>query len=164
MAEELNRQRVLNFLTAFYGGDSAAALKCCDEDILCMVYMPVELFPYLGERRGKTAVAELLEVHEARFSGRRFDVKLMVADRNHAAVILDVAFTKRADGRVIQLTLGTFFTVRRGRITEMRTFMDTVDAIEQLSGLDLVGPLLREAGPALRPPTGPSAPLTARSK
>jgi len=44
-----------------------------------MVYMPVELFPYLGERRGKTAVAELLEVHEARFSGRRFDVKLMVA-------------------------------------------------------------------------------------
>ena len=33
MIEQLPRQRVLNFLEAFYGGDRAAALKCCDDDI-----------------------------------------------------------------------------------------------------------------------------------
>jgi ketosteroid isomerase-like protein len=164
MAEELHRQRVLNFLNAYYGGDSKAALKCCDDDVLCMVYLPVELFPYLGPRRGKAALAEVLELHEARFSERRFNVKLMVADGNSAAVILDVAFTKRADGRVVQLTTGTFYTLRRGLIAEMRTFMDTVDAIEQLTGRDLIGPLLREAGPALQPPALQGAALIARTK
>ena len=164
MAEQLHRQRVLNFLNAYYGGDTRAALKCCDDDVLCMVYLPVELFPYLGPRRGKAALAEVLALHEARFSDRRFNVKLMVADDNSVAVILDVAFTKRADGRVVQLTSGIFYTLQRGLITEMRTFMDTVDAIEQLTGRDLIGPLLREAGPALQPPPLPPPPRIARTK
>lgn len=57
MIEQLPRQRVLNFLDAFYGGDSAAALKCCDDDIESMVYLPVELFPHLGPRRGTAPAA-----------------------------------------------------------------------------------------------------------
>jgi ketosteroid isomerase-like protein len=134
MIEHLPRQRVLNFLEAFYGGDRAAALKCCDDDIESMVYLPVELFPHLGPRRGKEAIAELIDIHEARYSKRRFDVKFLVADDVRAAAIIDVAFTKRTDGRVL------------------RSFFDTIDMVAQLTGRDLIGPLLREAGPALRPP------------
>ena len=152
MAEDLQRQRVLNFLEAFYGGDTEAALKYCADDVLMMVYLPVELFPHLGPRHGKQAVAELMGVHEARYSSRRFDVKFMVADRQRAAAIVDVAFTKRTDGRVLQMPSGNFFTLRRGLITEVSSFFDTIDMISQLTGRDLVGPLLREAGPALRPP------------
>ena len=69
-----------------------------------------------------------------------------------AAVIIDVAFTKRTDGRVLQMPSGIFFTLRRGLITELRSFFDTIDMIEQLTGRDLIGPLLRETGPGLRPP------------
>ena len=94
---------MLNFLGAFYGGDTAAALKRCDDDIESMVYLPVELFPHLGPRRGKAAIAELIEIHEARYSERRFDVRFVVADETRAAAIVDVAFTKRADGRVLKL-------------------------------------------------------------
>ena len=94
-------------------------------------------------------------MHEARFSARRFDVKFMIADDKGVAAILDVAFTKRSDARVVQLTTGVFYTLQRGLITEMRTFMDTVDAIEQMTGRELVGPLLREAGAALQPPPPP---------
>lgn len=133
MIEHLPRQRVLNFLEAFYGGDRAAALKCCDDDIESMVYLPVELFPHLGPRRGKEAIAELIDIHEARYSKQRFDVKFLVADDVRAAAIIDVAFTKRTDGRVLTMPSGFFFTLRR-------------------AGRDLIGPLLREAGPALRPP------------
>jgi len=151
MSEELPRQRVLNFLDAFYGGDTAAALKCCDNDIESMVYLPVELFPHLGPRRGKAAIAELIEIHKARYSKRRFDVRFLVADETRAAAIIDLAFTKRTDGRVLQLPSGIFFILRRGLITELRSF-DTIDMVEQLTGRDLIGPLLREAGTALRPP------------
>ncbi|MGQ0686375.1 hypothetical protein [Bradyrhizobium sp.] len=52
MADDINRQRVLNFLAAYYSGDADAAMKCCSDDVLFMVYLPVELFPHLGPQRG----------------------------------------------------------------------------------------------------------------
>jgi len=58
MADDINRQRVLNFLEGYYGGDTGAAVKCCAEDMLLMVYLPVELFPHLGPQRGHKAVAD----------------------------------------------------------------------------------------------------------
>ena len=64
----------------------------------------------------------------------------------------DVAFTKRADGRVLRLPSGNFFELKNGLITEIRCFFDTIDWVSQLTGRDMVGPLLREAGPELRPP------------
>ena len=152
MIEQLPRQRVLNFLDAFYGGDTATALKHCDDEIESMVYLPVELFPHLGPRRGKAAIAELIEIHAARYSKQRFEVRFLVADEQRAAAIVDVAFTKRSDGRVLQMPSGLFFTLRRGLIAELRSFFDTIDMVEQLTGRDLIGPLLRETGPALHPP------------
>lgn len=163
MTAELHRRRVLNFLDAFYGGDTEAALKCCDDDIESMVYLPVELFPHLGPRRGKAAISELIEIHEARYSSRRFEAKFLAADAERAAGIIDVVFTKRTDGRVLTMPSGLFLTFRRGLITELRSFFDTIDMIAQLTGRDLVGPLLREAGPALRPPEAPPPSSGARA-
>ncbi len=163
MTAELHRRRVMNFLEAFYGGDAEAALKCCDDDIESMVYLPVELFPHLGPRRGKAAISELMDVHDARYSSRRFEVKFLVVDEARAAGIIDVAFTKRTDGRVLTMPSGLFLTLRRGLITELRSFFDTIDMIAQLTGRDLVGPLLREAGPALRPPELPPSSSGARA-
>jgi len=152
MADDINRQRVLNFLAAYYGGDADAAQKCCAEDMLLMVYLPVELFPHLGPQRGRKAVADLMAVLDARYGKQRHEVKFLVADRQRAAAIVDVTYTKRADGRVLQLPSGNFFEFRRGLITEIRCFFDTIDWVSQLTGRDLVGPLLQEAGTALRPP------------
>jgi len=40
------------------------------------------------------------------------------------------------------------FTLRRGLITELRSFFDTIDMIEQLTGRDLVGPCSAKPGRA----------------
>jgi hypothetical protein len=54
---------------------------------------------------------------------------------------------------------GMCFTLRHGLIAELRSFFDTINMIEQLTGRDLIGPLLRETRPALRPPlVEPSSP------
>ena len=159
MTDNLERQRVLNFLAAYYGGDTEAAQKCCAEDVLLMVYLPVELFPHLGPQHGRKAIADLMAVLDARYSKRRHDVTFIVADRQRAAAIVDVTYTKRSDGRVIQMPSGNFFALKRGLITEIRSFFDTIDMVSQLTGRDLVGPLLREAGPALRPPNLTPPPL-----
>jgi len=152
MAVDINRQRVLNFLAALYGGDAEAAMKCCTEDVLLMIYIPVELFPHLGPRRGRKAVADLMKVQEARYSGCRHEVRFIVADSQRAAAIVDVTYTKRGDGRVIQLASGDFFLLRGGLIAEIRSFFDTIDMVSQLMGRDLVEPLLQETGSALLPP------------
>ena len=57
-----------------------------------------------------------------------------------------------ANGVLNMLWSGLFFTLRRGLICELWSFFDTIDMVEQLTGRDLVGPLLHDAGPALRPP------------
>src|SRR5215470_4025088 len=109
MADDISRQRVLNFFDAYYGGNAEAAMKCCAEDMLMMVYLPVELFPHLGPLRGRKAVADLMTVLDARYSKRRHEVKFLVTERHHAAAIVDVTYTKRSDGRVITLPSGNFF-------------------------------------------------------
>src|SRR5689334_5121372 len=136
MADDINRQRVLNFLAAYYGGDVDAAQKCCAQDMLLMVYLPVELFPHLGPQRGRKAVADLMTVLDARYSKRRHEVKSIVADRHRAAAIVDVIYTKRDDGRVIHLPSGNFFELKGGLITEIRSFFDTIDWVSQLTGHD----------------------------
>jgi uncharacterized protein len=159
MADDINRQRVLNFFAGYYGGDADAAVRCCAEDVLLMVYLPVELFPHLGPQRGRKAVTDLMAVLDARYSKRRHEVKFLVADRHRAAAIVDVTYTKRSDGRVIRLPSGNFFEFRRGLITEIRCFFDTIDWVSQLTGRDLVGPLQREVGTLLEPRrTPPLAP------
>ena|SRR6266851_6363118 len=60
MVEDLHRQRVLNFLDAFYAGDIDAALACCDEEFDSITYAPIELFPHLGHKHGRSWVAEAI--------------------------------------------------------------------------------------------------------
>ena len=146
MVEQLHRRLVLKYLEASHAGDIDAALACCTEDVSTLAYLPVELFPHLGPRQGKAAVAELLRHQMARYSRRSFEITFLIATGEAAAAILEVSLTKRADGRVIRLTVGNFFTFRRGLIAEMRAFLDTVDAIEQLTGRDVVALLKTETG------------------
>ena len=156
-----SQAQVIAFLDAFYAGEVQRTLACCDDNIKLMVYLPVELFPHLAPRHGKAAMAALVELHCARYSERRYEVTFMTADRLRVATILDLSFTKRTDGRVMKFASGNFFSLRRGLITGMQTFLDTLDMIEQLTGRDLVGPLLAEVGAALRPPPlPPSLPVT----
>lgn len=146
MVEQLHRRLVLKYLEASYAGDIDAALACCTEDVSTLAYLPVELFPHLGPRRGKAAVAELLRQQAARYSRRSFEISFLTASADGAAAILEISLTKRSDGRVIRLTAGNFFSFRHGLIADIRAFLDTVDAIEQLTGRDVVDMLKTETG------------------
>lgn len=146
MVEQLHRRRVLRYLEASYAGDIDAALACCTDDVTTLAYLPVELFPHLGPRQGKAAIAELLRHQAARYSKRGFEITFLTASADGAAAILEVSLTKRTDGRVIRLTAGNFFSFRHGLIAGMRSFLDTVDAIEQLTGRDVVNMLKTETG------------------
>jgi limonene-1,2-epoxide hydrolase len=137
MSDDLHRRRVLNFLDAFYSGDTDAALACCDDGYDSITFAPVELFPHLGHKHGHGWVAEAIRTQEARYSSRKYDIRFLTVEGARVATIQHVSLRKRNDDRVVQLDVAEFFTLRGGRILEHRAFFDSYDLIQQLLGKDL---------------------------
>jgi ketosteroid isomerase-like protein len=137
MVEDLHRQRVLNFLEAFYSGNVEAATACCDDDIDSITYAPIELFPHLGHKHGKDWIAEAIRLQQKRYSSRKYELKFIAIDGEKVATMQYVSLRKRNDDRVVHLEIAEFFTLRGGRIVSHRSFFDSFDFVQQLLGQDL---------------------------
>ena len=137
MPDELNRQRVIKYLDAFYAGDIDVATACCDEEIDSITYAPVELFPHLGHKHGRGWVAEAIRAQQARYSSRKYELKFMAVDGDNVATMQFRSLRKRSDDRVVHLEAAEFFQLRAGRILVHRSFFDSFDFVQQLLGRDL---------------------------
>jgi uncharacterized protein len=145
MVENLQRQRVLNFLDAFYSGDIEGALARCSDDVDFLANAPVDILPHMGHRRGKAEVRQMWKTVHVRYSNMRYEVPMIVAEGDKVAVIIRVFFRKRSNDRVVQFDLAAFYTFRDGRIAEIREILDTFDLVQQVLERD-VGAVLAEAG------------------
>jgi ketosteroid isomerase-like protein len=137
MQQSQARQRVLDYLTAFYAGDATRAQDCCDDEIDSITYAPIELFPHLGHKHGKAWVAEAIRIQQARYTNRRTEVTFIAVDGLKVATMQRVFMEKRNDQRLIQTDVAEFFTLHAGRIISHRLFFDSFDLIEQILGHDL---------------------------
>jgi ketosteroid isomerase-like protein len=150
MVEDLHRQRVLNFLDAFYSGDTAAALACCDENFDSISHAPIELFPHLGHKHGKEWVAEAIRTQQKRYSSRKYEIKFVSVEGARVATIQYLSLRKRNDDRVVHLEVAEFYTMRGGRILEHRSFFDSFDFVQQLLGQDLTAAFAASVRDAIR--------------
>jgi uncharacterized protein len=137
MHQRLARQRVLDYLDAFYAGDVARAQECCDDEIDSITYAPVELFPHLGHKHGKAWIAEAIRIQQERYLSRRTEMKFVAVDGLKVATTQRIFMEKRNDRRLVQIDIAEFFTLHGGRIIEHRSFFDSFDLIQQLLGRDL---------------------------
>ena len=137
MGSDSNKQCILDFLQAFYAGDAAAAMACCDDEIDTITYAPVDLFPHLGHKHGRAWVAEAIAIQQQRYALRKHDVIFIAAEDSKVAVMTHCALTKRNDGRVVQFTEAAFFTLHDVRIAQHRAFFDSFDLVQQVLGHDL---------------------------
>ncbi len=145
MVENLQRQRVLNFLDAFYSGDIEAALARCSDDVDFLANAPVDILPHMGHRHGKAEVRQMWQTVHRRYSSMRYEVPTIVAEGDKVAVIIRVFFRKRSNDRIVQFDLAAFYSFRDGRIAEIREIIDTFDLVQQLLERD-VSAVLAEAG------------------
>ncbi|MBS0531450.1 MAG: nuclear transport factor 2 family protein [Proteobacteria bacterium] len=137
MVEEVNRRCVLDFLKAFYCGDVEATLACCDDDFDTITYAPIELFPHLGHKHGKSWIPDAIETQQKRYSSRKYELHFIAVDGPRVATMMRLALQKRNDQRVVQFENAEFFTLNNGRIREHRSFFDSFDVVEQVLGHDL---------------------------
>jgi uncharacterized protein len=146
MAEDLNRQRVLNFLETFYSGDIEGALGRCSDDISFVANAPVDILPHMGSHHGKAEVRKMWETIHARYSAMRHEVPIIVAGRDKVATLIRVFFRKRSNERIVQFDLAAFYTLREGRISEIREILDSFDLVQQVLERDVAAVLTGKPG------------------
>lgn len=137
MTEDVNRKCVLDFLKAFYSGDIDATMACCDDDFDTITYAPVELFPHLGHKHGKSWIPDAIRTQQQRYTSRKYEITFIAADGPRVAAMLRLALLKRNDQRVVQFDNAEFFTLSSNRIREHRSFFDSFDVVQQVIGHDL---------------------------
>ena len=143
---DVTRKTILEFLEAFYSGDTARALELCTDDIDFIAYAPVDLLPHLGQKRGKQQMAETWKTLHARYSEMRYEVLHLVAEADRAACIIRIFFRKSRRDRVVQTDIADFYTLREGRIAQIRQFMDSFNVVEQVLEQDVTALVRQNTG------------------
>ena len=141
MTGDLHRQRVLNFLEVFYSGDIEGALARCTDDVEFIANAPVDLLPHMGHRHGTAAMRQMWTTVHSRYSEMRCEVPILVAEGDKVAANIRVFFRKRSNNRIVQFDIAAFYTVRDGRIAEIREIIDTFDLVQQLLERDVAADL-----------------------
>lgn len=137
MNADLNRQLVRNLLDIYYTGDLDTTLAYCTDDIVFFSNAPVDILPHLGSHRGKAELRAMWQTVHTRYSEMRHEVAIMVAEGDKVAALIRAFFRKRSNERVVQFDIAAFYTLRDGRIAEIREVMDTFDLVGQVLERDL---------------------------
>ena len=144
MAEASHRQLVLDFLDVLYSGDIEGALQRCTDDIEFLANAPIDILPHMGHRRGKAELREMWEAVRARYSELRCEVPTLVVEGDKAAAFIRVFFRKSINQRMVQFDVAGFYTLRDGKISQIREIIDTFDMVEQVLERDVSAALRGE--------------------
>jgi len=105
-----------------------------DDDVDWVIYGPIELFPFLGARRGKAAVLEVCRQISENVRVHRFDRESIVLGEDTAASMMRYSLTALDSNKPINLRLAHFARFRAGRLLNIRVLLDTYDLVEQALG------------------------------
>jgi len=128
------RERLNSLYAAFRFGNVDFLLNAFEEDIEFVSYSPQGVFPFLGHHRGKSAMANVLKAGYAEFDFVTYEPVFMVCEGENAAVIIFARMIHRSTRRSIQTMIAHFMRFRGGQIVELREFMDSFSAVEQMLG------------------------------
>ena len=105
-----------------------------DEDVDWAVYGPIDMFPFLGARRGKAAVLEVIRQIAENVRVRRFDRESIMLGVDSASSLMRYSLTALDSHKPISLRLAHFAQFKAGRLLSIRVLVDTFDLVEQALG------------------------------
>ena len=91
----------------------------------------------MGHRRGKAEMREMWNAVRARYSELRCEVPMLVTEGDKAAAFIRVFFRKSLNQRMVQFDVAGFYTLRDGKISQIREVIDTFDLVQQLLERDV---------------------------
>ncbi len=117
-----------------------------DEDVDWAIYGPIDMFPFLGSRRGKAAVLEVIRQIAENFRVHRFDRETVMLGVDSAASMLRYSLTALDSNKPISLRVAHFAQFKAGRLSSIRVLLDTFDLVEQVLGEPIHLPKMNSVG------------------
>ena len=108
--------------------------KLIDDDVDWTIYGPIEIFPFLGARRGKPAVIEVIKHLAENVRVHRFDRESIMLGVDSAASMLRYSLTALDANKPINLRVAHFAQFKAGRLHHIRVLVDSFDLVEQALG------------------------------
>ena len=105
-----------------------------DDDVDWAIYGPIDMFPFLGSRRGKAAVLEVIRQIADNIRVRRFDRESIMLGVDSASSMIRYSLTALDSDKPISLRLAHFAQFKAGRLLSIRVLVDTFDLVEQALG------------------------------
>jgi SnoaL-like domain len=105
-----------------------------DDDVDWAIYGPIDMFPFLGARRGKEAVLEVIRQIADNVRVHRFDRETIMLGVDSASSMLRYSLTMLDSSKPISLRLAHFAQFKAGRLLSMKVLVDTFDLVEQALG------------------------------
>jgi ketosteroid isomerase-like protein len=105
-----------------------------DDDVDWAIYGPIDMFPFLGARRGKEAVLEVIRQIADNIRVHRFDRENIMLGVDSAASMLRYSLTMLDSSKPISLRLAHFAQFKAGRLVSIKVLVDTFDLVEQTLG------------------------------
>ena len=105
-----------------------------DEDVDWAIHGPVDMFPFLGARRGKAAVLEVIRQIAETIRVHRFERESIMLGADQAASMMRYSLSVLDANRAISLRLAHFAQFRDGQLHRLRVLLDSVDLVEQALG------------------------------
>jgi len=135
------RPLVEAFYQASAARDVARVAAMIDDNVDWLVQGPVDVFPFLGQRRGKPAVLEGYRQIAQQLDVTGYQVEALLVDGDRAAAMIRLSSVLRATGKVTSVRSSQFTRFCAGKVIEMRGLLDSFDLVEQTIGrpLDVLG-------------------------
>jgi len=105
-----------------------------DDNVEWAVFGPIDMFPFLGTRRGKDEVLEVCRQIADNVRVHRFERESMMLGDESGAAMMRYSLTALDSNRPISLRLAQFASFKNGLLTSMRVVVDTFDLVEQTLG------------------------------
>ena len=108
-----------------------------DEEVDWAIHGPVDMFPFLGARRGKAAVLEVIRNIADNFRVHRFDRESIMLGVEQASSMLRYSLTVLDSNKPVRVRLAHFAQFREGRLFSLRILVDSYELVEQAIGMPL---------------------------
>jgi ketosteroid isomerase-like protein len=121
--------------------DLATIAGLLADNVDWMVQGPVDVFPFLGQRRGREAVLDGYKAMGQAMTVIGYDLEALLVDGDRSAALIRITARLHVSDRVVSCRTSQFMRFKDGRIVEMRGLIDTFDMVEQTLGRSLEVPL-----------------------
>lgn len=119
---------------AFENGQTDKLEAVLDDDVEWAIYGPIDMFAFLGVRRGKQAVIEAIHQIADAIRFHSFERESIMLTEDSAASLMRYSITHTNSDNPISVRLAHFAQFKAGRLISLRAVIDTFDLVEQALG------------------------------